>query len=493
VPSVARERPLVKPTSPNGAPQASGPQGRLGRYANNSSPPRPTSDEKRKRKQAGRRERYRLRYKLRRITNLKRVRACGHTPVGNPRAGPTLRLSVLNGERVAGMTGLAHCGSVWACPACSAKIATRRAEELADVMRHALEQGCSASMVTLTMRHHEGQSLKDCWNALGKAWARVTSGKQWVSDQAAYGLVGWVKAVEVTHGKNGWHVHIHVLMIWRDKIGQAGAERVGQRMWNRWSRALQRYGFDSLRDSGGLDVRMATLQPGNGSGLHEYFVKLSHEITGGQAKLAKGGGRTPFQILSDAVEGLADDLDLWWQWERASLGRRQIAWSKGLREWAKLMPEQTDEEIAQEELLGEDLLVIPGWPKLRRSPDDVCDVHDAAERGGLAAAGRVLDRLGVEWFPLQLPPKPPPPPPTATPGPRVDNLSAAARDKLDRRRRLLVDYRRWYDNFAPDPLGNSERRIPARLVPRIAKSEPDRDAFIRELRRFNRSGPCLDV
>jgi hypothetical protein len=481
--------PIGAPPELTGAPRP------LGRYANKSSPPRSTPDEKRKRKQAGRRERYRLRYKLRKITTLKRVKACGHTPVGNPRAGPGLRLSVLNGQRVAGMTGLAHCGSVWACPACSAKIATRRAEELADVMRHALEQGCSASMVTLTMRHHEGQTLKQCWDALSKAWARVTSGKQWVSDQAAAGLHGWVKAVEVTHGKNGWHVHIHVLMIWERPISQAAAERVGERMWNRWSRGLQRYGFDSLRDFGGLDVRMATLKPGTGTGLHEYFVKLSHEITGGQAKLAKGGGRTPFQILSDAVEGLADDLEHWWEWERASLGRRQIAWSKGLRDWAELMPEQSDEEIAQEELLGEDLLMFSGegWRKLRRSSDDVCDVYDAAERGGLAAAGQVLDRLGVEWFSLQLPPKPPPLPAVATPGQRLDELSTASRDKLDRRRRLLDEYRRWYDSFAPDPLGNLDRRVPARLVPRVAKSDPDRDAFVRELRRFNRSGPRLDV
>jgi hypothetical protein len=89
----------------------------LGRYANKSSPLRRTPDQKRKHKQAGRRERYRLRYKLRKITRLKRVRACGHTPIANPNAGPGLRLSVLNGQRVAGMTGLAHCGSVWACPA----------------------------------------------------------------------------------------------------------------------------------------------------------------------------------------------------------------------------------------------------------------------------------------------------------------------------------------------------------------------------------------
>ena len=83
---------------------------------------------------------------------------------------------------------------------------------------------------------------------------------------------------------------------------------------------MQKRGFDSFRDSGGLDVRMATLKPGKGSGLHEYFVKLSHEMTGGQAKLAKGGGRTPFQILNDVFEtGEAEDVAL-----LAGVGNRQL-------------------------------------------------------------------------------------------------------------------------------------------------------------------------
>jgi hypothetical protein len=111
-----------------------------------------------------------------------------------------------------------HCGSVWACPVCAAKIATRRAEEVAEVMRIALERGCAASMVTLTMRHHQGQSLADCWAALSKGWRAVTTGTQWTTDADAAGLVGWVRAVEVTQGKNGWHVHVHALLIWEQVI-----------------------------------------------------------------------------------------------------------------------------------------------------------------------------------------------------------------------------------------------------------------------------------
>jgi len=257
-------------------------------------------------------------------------------------------------------------------------------------------------MVTLTMRHHQGQSLADCWDALSKAWRAVTSGKQWMVDAERAGLVGWARAVEVTHGKNGWHVHVHALLIWREAIGQPQAEVIGQRMWRRWTKALRRNGFDSLEKSGGLDVRMASLNPGTGSGLHDYFTKLAHEIADGQAKLATGGGRTPFQLLADAVNGLADEVDRWHEWEQASKGRRQMEWSRGrrdLRQWAGLGAEQTDEEIAEEELTGEDLVLLApdSWRQLRQQPDQVCELLEATERAGLDAATGLLNLWGLSW------------------------------------------------------------------------------------------------
>jgi len=374
------------------------------------------------------------------MTKLDRVRKCGYVTVGGDGGGPGLRVSPdpKGGGNIAGFSGLLTCGSVWACPVCSAKIATRRAEELADVMRFGLEQGCRASMVTLTMRHHEGQSLKECWKALGKAWAAVTSGKQWRTDCERYGLRGWVKAVEVTHGSSGWHAHIHALLIWDDPIGLAEARHVGDRMWRRWTRALQRCGFDSLRRSAdgkdlGVDVRMASLKPGHGSGLHEYFVKLSHEITGGQNKLAKGGGRTPFQILTDALaNGEAADVHGWREWELASKGRRQIAWSKGLREWAGLGQEQSDEEIAAEELAAEDVLFLEpeSWRELRDTPERVCKLLEVTEDGGYPASMALLDQWSMGYLVAKVYPRPKPPP-------RDHEHWQLRRDRLDESKRLV--------------------------------------------------------
>lgn len=90
--------------------------------------------------------------------------------------GPTLRLSA---KRGAGYAGLSTCGSVWACPCCPAKIASRRAEELADVMAAVHRSGGCAYLVTYTMRHHQGRRLTTLWDAVSAAWGAVTSGKAW--------------------------------------------------------------------------------------------------------------------------------------------------------------------------------------------------------------------------------------------------------------------------------------------------------------------------
>ncbi|MCW0214394.1 MAG: protein rep [Pseudonocardia sp.] len=385
------------------APKASGREKRrevpqvptpLGNYANNSSPAgREGAAEVQQGREDRRRARARWRDVARQITGLERLRNCGsttHTGTG----GPTLKITEYRAAgapsspttRVAGYAGLTTCGSVWVCPVCAAKVAARRSDELATVIRHVLDGGGSASLVTLTMRHHAGLKLRDCWDALGYAWSRVTSGKAWQADQDMGDLLGWVKVVEATHGENGWHLHLHVLMCWDRPVSLELAEMVGTRMWSRWEKALGRKGFESWVDSGGLDVRMATLKADN---LGDYFMKLAREITSSHAKDARSG-RTPFAVLRDCQDGLVDDIELWREWERASKDRRQITWSQGkrdLRRHAGLGEQQTDEEIAAEDLMGADVLALPGetWRVLRRSAL-ATDLLDAAERGGPAGA-----------------------------------------------------------------------------------------------------------
>ncbi|MCD2193155.1 protein rep [Actinomycetospora endophytica] len=365
----------------------------------------------------------------------------------NAEAGVTLGvIENKNGTRSAAYGGLKTCGSVWCCPVCAAKIATRRADDLATVMRAVDELGGSAFLLTLTMRHDRGDRLgltseerarrnrleerladvnvaeangwdvdehraeadaieldsikaqEGCWDVLSYAWQRVTSGSSWQEDSGRFGgLLGWARAVEVTDGDNGWHVHLHVLLCFREQVSAEIARAVlGPRLFGRWSRALERKGF-SASEEHGWDMRRAQLGDGD---LADYFTKMAHEVTGGHRKEGRArGGRTPMQLLADAVETYEESaMARWWEWEEASDGRRQLTWSTGrrdLRALAELGREATDEEIADEDLDPESRLVLDADTWLWVGREQVqTKMLSLAESGGLNAVKTWLQDRG---------------------------------------------------------------------------------------------------
>lgn len=348
-----------------------------------------------------REKRYRVRNEVRRVTTLERLKKCGHTPI--EKGGVVVRATQTSSGRRAGYSGLSTCGSVWACPVCSAKISAQRSEDIKQVLETAQRRGYSVAMVTLTVRHHKGHTLKEVWDAVSTGWKSVTTGSGWLADQLKYKIKGWVKAVEVTHGKNGWHVHVHTLLIF--KGGELEANLLGARIFKRWQKGLSKKGF-TAEVAHGLDVGFA--KGGDSAGkLSTYLAKtgdmLAQEAALGQFKEARNGNRTPFQIaLSFFDTGDMEDLALWHEWERFSHGRRQLGWSKGLREWAQLEEtEKSDDEIASEEIgsSDDDLVLLPGdsW-RMVRGRNLEARVLEMAEKLGQGLTVW-LDLEGIAWLP----------------------------------------------------------------------------------------------
>lgn len=257
----------------------------------------------------------------------------------------------------------------------------------------------SAALVTLTMRHHAGLALVMLWAALSAAWGAVTSGRAWTAEQQRWGVTGWLRTVEATHGaRHGWHLHIHSVIVFDGPVSDVMASELGGRMFERWRRALERHGLAAVQDSGGLDLRMVTMTADSVEAVSHYISKITSEITSPSTKDGRFGNRSPFAVLRDALDtGLADDCDLWIEWEQASHGRKQLTWSRGLREWAGLHVERTDDEIvAADELHGEDVMAIPAesWPAVRA---EVADLLDAVELGGVEAAVRWMASRSLAW------------------------------------------------------------------------------------------------
>ncbi|WP_433781580.1 protein rep [Actinomycetospora sp. CA-101289] len=337
-------------------------------------------------------ERWALLDAARPVSRVKRLRECRRatlTGTGNP------VLRTAPGGR-SGFAGLATCGSPWVCPCCSGKIAARRASELAAVMAAVEVAGGVMDLVTFTVRHHQGHRLADVWDAVSAAWARVTSGAAWMEDKA--GLLGWARVVEVTHtGRNGWHVHVHALLAWSSPVPEAASAWVAMRGWGRWDRALRRWGFDSTPVHG-VDTRRVV---SGDEGLAGYFGKAALELTSSWTKDSRAG-RSPFALLRDATETYeAGDLGLWWEYEAASHGRKQLTWSTGrmdLRRLAGLGREESDEAVAAEDTGGDDAVELVGetWPTLsrRRWQPELLAVTDV---GGVGAAVAWLDERGLPW------------------------------------------------------------------------------------------------
>ncbi|GLZ49224.1 hypothetical protein Acsp06_54090 [Actinomycetospora sp. NBRC 106375] len=114
---------------------------------------------------------------------------------------------------------------------------------------------------------------------------------------------------------------------------------------------MERKGFDASDDHG-WDLRRVQLGDGD---LAEYFTKIAHEVTGSHRKEGRrAGGRTPMQLLADAVDTYEKAaLARCWEWEQASERRRQLTWSTGaqdLRRPAELAAEASDEDVAARSL-----------------------------------------------------------------------------------------------------------------------------------------------
>ena len=54
--------------------------------------------------------------------------------------------------------------------------------------------------------------------------------------------------------------------------------------------------------------------------------------------------------VDGVIDGDPHETRLWHEFERASRGRRQMTWSKGLRDLLGLNDERTDESVAEDEI-----------------------------------------------------------------------------------------------------------------------------------------------
>lgn len=248
-------------------------------------------------------------------------------------------------SRTASIRGLQRCASIHSCPVCAPRIRHGRALEIEFAARRHLELGGGLAFATLTIPHGQSHALAGLVDAVVASWQSLQKSRTMQALNAEHGIrlvaregtqgslrLGQIRALETTHGVNGWHPHLHVLLFLRRPLSSLQVESLQADLSWEWRCQVEPYGYGVPHRLHGVDV-----QPVTESGtLGQYLSKLDgqtidRELARSDLKRSRGG-RSPWQILSDAVLwGDSDDRDLWWEYEYAMHRRNAITWSHGLK------------------------------------------------------------------------------------------------------------------------------------------------------------------
>jgi hypothetical protein len=349
-------------------------------------------DEKDAARQRKRSDRKKLRNVAGKLLPDERVSRCGRHLSRAIELGDVRYAEIRKWEGRAHWSGVVSCVSVWHCPDCAAKISRKRQKEMTDLVAAHQETGGTVALVTLTLPHTTYDRAATLRKDVPGLWAKVARGAPWKRAMQKGRVVGGPRSLEITHGRNGWHPHLHILVFF-----DAGGDAATFLEWliDRWIATAERAGYQCSREA--QDWRMADTPGAAG----EYVTKwgVEWEITHAHMKDGKGGSRAPFQILADfETHGLQRDADLFREYARAFKGARQLTWFGDVR--ARYgHDDQSDEEVlAEEDAAAETVCYIDQVTfSMVHYRGLEAALFEAAEEGGLLGVIRfaAMHHLGV--------------------------------------------------------------------------------------------------
>lgn len=344
-----------------------------------------------------------------------------------------------DGEK-ARYTGTMLCGSIWVCPLCSAIIRRERAHEVSLAIGNHAEklrqeaadrwqakhegQRLPASLMvpdafgcylfgTLTLRHDRSMPLDMTLDAILKGWAKMINGSPWKRAAKKWRIRGFVRAIEITYGRSGWHPHVHFVFFLDGELDKTQQVEMRNWMLGRWKTMVERVArgyekkdgtYNVAPNNHGIDLQFKEGKDA-GTAAAEYITKvqgdkggatLAQEIARGDIKDGRMGSVNPFQLLDGECLGLSvfQREALWVEYFKATLRRRCITWSRGLKQEMEV-EELEDQEIADkvDELPGLVGYVVPNraYRKVRKeTPELLADALEAAEHEDWQEVARLL-------------------------------------------------------------------------------------------------------
>lgn len=251
------------------------------------------------------------------------------------------------------VSGVLACGNIWTCATCSARIRARREVDLEAGAREHCRRGGRLGMVTLTLRHDRTMSLDAVLSALLQSWEVLRHTRRFSGNAGKSGLMdrcdGYVRALEVTFGPNGWHPHLHVMLFASEGVSRDELDGSVTALYESWSQAVrERLGVGPSLERGinfvwfGDDSETAA----------RYISKVAKEISFADSK----SGLDPFSLLDT---GTREDCMRFVEFAQVMYRRRAMSWTRGLRDRLGLGVELSDEdEAAASDRVGTQVAVV---------------------------------------------------------------------------------------------------------------------------------------
>jgi len=208
-------------------------------------------------------------------------------------------------------------------------------------------------------------------------WSKLRRTRSVADCLARNGFLGIIKAVEITHGRNGWHPHVHIMLLFDRQLSPDELADLSGVLEAGWLGMARRAGFGS---AAALEYGV-TVEPVRTSGsdaLARYLSKVqdgkgmapSLELARSDLKTGRRRSCTPFELIAQHETAVKHGDDrkaarlraLWQEYEAATRGVRAIFWSAGLKDL--LGVREVSDDQAVEETINEGakvVMVLNGW------------------------------------------------------------------------------------------------------------------------------------
>ena len=298
---------------------------------------------------------------------------------------------------------LCTCSLLWICPVCASRISEGRSALLLQGMGAAK---VNALHIVFTMSHGRSQRLAPNLAALLDAYKALTHGRAWVSFEARYSWITAIRALEVTHGVNGWHPHLHVLAFLEKPLHYDEAFMFDIQLTDLWLSRLASQGAAASQEHG---IVISTAEKSAATYVAKFGREptigangksvwgIERELTKAVTKNARYNGRTPWALLSDYAQGDQQAGALFVEYAEAFKGKKQLVIPLAARKLLHL-DDVTDDELAAAPLSPIERLLVrldaDQWVRILYG-DLRQDLIAVANTGSSEQLLAWLDRIGV--------------------------------------------------------------------------------------------------